>query len=71
MSQLPEDQILQSMLTQNTENKHSLFTLTISDSYCTYSYPFLLNNNLSIADIAKRVADAFQTDVPKGNLLET
>jgi hypothetical protein len=52
------------------DGKLTKFTITISDSYCTYAYPFELSENLSIADIARGIAAYHKSEMPKPIRLE-
>jgi hypothetical protein len=52
-----------------TEIKAIPVTITIADAYSTYAYTFQIREDLSIAEIARGIAERFQTTAPKGTLI--
>jgi len=49
--------------------KKTTFKITIADSYVGYLYPFEIREDMSIADIARGIAERFETEVPKGKIV--
>lgn len=46
------------------------FTFTVSDMYCTYSYPLNISSNNSVDDIAKKIYKAFKLKEEEGVLVK-
>lgn len=49
---------------------HSNFTFTVSDGFCTYSYPLNISLNNSIDDVVKKIYEAFKLKKENGTLVK-
>lgn len=49
---------------------NSNFTFTVSDGYCTYSYPLNISTNNSVYDVVKKIYKAFKLKKENGTLVK-
>ena len=59
----------------NKNNKKSVgsesnFTFTVSDGFCTHSFPLNISNDNSIDDIVTKIYEAFELKKESGTLIK-
>lgn len=65
----PQTPLYPSLEAPQLEPRLTTFRITIADSYVGYEFPFQIRDDTSIADIARGIAERFQTHMPKGKIV--